>query len=70
MEKCYGCRVGSFVTDNAANVTKMRNNLEKTESGDMNILTYRCSAHILNLLSKYIKIPNLKAQVVDIVKYI
>ncbi|KAG8175836.1 hypothetical protein JTE90_013386 [Oedothorax gibbosus] len=48
----------------------MQNELERTEKEHyINILTYGCSAHILNLLAKDIKISNVKAQVVDVIKY-
>ncbi|XP_045105389.1 uncharacterized protein LOC123500868 [Portunus trituberculatus] len=49
-EHKYKCKVGSFVTDNAANVAKMRSELLKDD--EYNLISYGCSAHILNLLAK------------------
>lgn len=66
-EKKFGCSVRSFVTDNAANVAKMRENLEHRE--DVDVITYGCSAHLMNLLAKDLEIPNIKEQVVQVVKY-
>lgn len=70
MEKArnnFGCQVGSIVTDNAANVAAMRRKLE--EKDDTDLVTYGCSAHILNLLAHDLELPNVKEQVVDVVKY-
>lgn len=52
-ETKYQCKVTSFVTDNAANMRKMRQNItEVTESdSSISLATYGCSAHILNLLA-------------------
>lgn len=66
-EKLFGCSVRSFVTDNAANVAKMREVLEQRE--DVDVITYGCSAHLMNLLAKDLEIPNIKEQVVQVVKY-
>ena len=63
----FGCSVRSFVTDNAANVAKMRENLEQRE--DVDLITYGCSAHLMNLLARDLEIPNIKEQVVQVVKY-
>ena len=57
-EKQFGCSVRSCVTDNAANVAKMREELEKRE--DIDVITYGCSAHLMNLLAKDLEIPNIK----------
>lgn len=66
----FGCSVKSFVTDNASNMTKMRNQLSECEDLDMpDIITYGCSAHILNLLGKDIDVPDLKDEVKKIIKY-
>ncbi|CAG7785743.1 unnamed protein product, partial [Allacma fusca] len=62
----YDATVGSVVTDNAANVARMRRLLEEK---DHSILTYGCSAHLLNLLSKDIQLANVKTQVTKVVKY-
>lgn len=61
----FGCTVKSFVTDNAANMSKMRKELGK---GD-NIITYGCSAHLLNLLSQDMQIKNIKEHITEIIKY-
>ena len=42
------------VTDNAANMAKMRRHLEENLSRDL--LTYGCSAHLLNLSAKDVEI--------------
>lgn len=71
INKCktqYNCAVSSFVTDNAANMSKMRENI-KNEVTDVNVITYGCSAHILNLLSKDLQIRDIKENVVHVVKY-
>lgn len=60
----YNCNVASLVTDNAYNMAKMRNDLKKSD-----IITYGCSAHLLNLLSKDFEIGIIKEHVVQIVKY-
>lgn len=66
----FGCEVRSFVTDNAANMAKMREELAiSTEPGMSDILTYGCSAHICNLLAKDIDIPGVKEHVVQIIKF-
>lgn len=66
-EQTFNCHVRSFVTDNAANVAKMRQELEQRE--DLDLVTYGCSAHLLNLLAKDLEITNIKEQVVQVVKY-
>lgn len=66
-ESQYGCNVKSFVTDNAANMAGMRNSIE--EKIESKIITYGCSAHILNLLCKDLEIKNIKENVVQVVKY-
>jgi len=66
----HGCRVKSFVTDNAANMHKMRDQLAKSdELGMPDIITYGCSAHILNLLAHDIEIPGIKSNIKKIIKY-
>lgn len=66
-ESQYGCIVRSFVTDNAANMACMRKSIE--EKIVSRIITYGCSAHILNLLCKDLEIKNIKENVVQVVKY-
>ncbi|XP_050707111.1 uncharacterized protein LOC126992417 [Eriocheir sinensis] len=56
-EHKYKCKVCSFVTDNAANVVKMKSELLKDD--EYNLISYGCSAHILNLLAKDLEIGNI-----------
>lgn len=52
IEECqatFNCRVRSFATDNAANVSKMRQVLETDNS--LRLIAYGCSAHLLNLFA-------------------
>lgn len=60
----YSCRVASVVTDNAANMAKMRKNIKNA-----NTITYGCSAHLLNLLSQDLDMGTVKEHVVQIIKY-
>ncbi|CAI6351030.1 unnamed protein product [Macrosiphum euphorbiae] len=78
VKKCkeIGCDVRSVVTDNAANMSKMRQELSNSElndgstsSGYFDILTYGCSAHILNLLAHDVNEKSIKDNVKEIVKY-
>jgi Protein of unknown function (DUF 659)/hAT family C-terminal dimerisation region len=71
IRKCktdFGCKVRSFVTDNATNMAKMRSELAKLDDNP-DIITYGCSSHILNLLAHDIEIPGVKEHVVQIMKY-
>lgn len=61
------CNVSSLVTDNAANVSKMRSLI--SENTDFNIIAYGCSAHVMNLLANDIKYPRVKEQIVRVIKY-
>lgn len=63
----FNVKVRSFVTDNAANVKKMRDELTKSEKFD--IIYYGCSAHILNLLAKDLQLPKVGKNVIKIIKY-
>ncbi|XP_045463819.1 uncharacterized protein LOC123673377 [Harmonia axyridis] len=68
--KCeeYNCKVTSIVTDNAANVTKMRRDLfEELDRKD--VITYGCSAHMLNLLAHDIEVPGINGNIKKICKY-
>ena len=67
-ENRYNCRVASLVTDNAANMKKMRKNLI-TNDGFNDIISYGCSAHSLNLLAKDRDIGTIKSQIASIMKY-
>ena len=66
-EREYGCRVRSFVTDNKANVAKMREQLRENE--DLNLITYGCSAHLLNLLAHDVQVQACKENIVKVIKY-
>ena len=60
-EHRFGCKVGTFVTDNASNMVKMRRQLEADSiTPDSNIISYGCSAHYFNLLAKDVEIPGVK----------
>lgn len=52
----FGCTVRSFVTDTAANMADIKKDLGKGEE----IITYGCSANLLNLLSQDMQIRNIK----------
>lgn len=70
IKKCeaeFQCVVRSLVTDNTSNVEKMRRLLDENE--DLDIITYGCAAHILNLLANDISYPNVKEQVLQIIKH-
>ena len=60
----YNCFVSSIVTDNTNNVKSMRTKLRKKQ----NIITYGCSAYLLNLLVSAINISNVKENIVQITK--
>ena len=51
-------------------MVKMRRQLEVDSiTTDSNIISYGCSAHYLNLLSKDVEIPGVKEHIIQIVKY-
>ncbi|KAG8132997.1 hypothetical protein E2320_010814 [Naja naja] len=54
-------QVCSLVTDNAANMSKMRSNLEQHET--TKLITYGCSAHLMYLLAKDFSVPEIKSNV-------
>ena len=64
-EESLGCRVESFVTDNAANMKKMRSQLKESYS----IIAYPCSAHIADRLAKDVDSSAVKSDIVAIHKY-
>ena len=66
-EQPFGCKVGSFLIENASNMVKMRQQL--AEDSDADIISYGCSAHYLNLLAKNVEISGVKEHIVQIVKY-
>lgn len=63
----YDCTVSSFVTDNAANMSAMRNEIKVSDK--FNVIAYGCATHILNLLCKDFEIVDIKQHVFQIVKY-
>lgn len=65
-EEQFSCHVGSFVTDNAANMAKMRRVLK---DNGLNVITYGCSAHLLNLLAHDMEITGIKDHIVQVVRY-
>lgn len=72
IKKCLSdmqCSIRSVVTDNAANVNKMRDLLNKNDEFDL--ITYGCSAHVLNLLANDIAMayPGVKEHLLEIIKY-
>jgi len=66
-ESEFKVMIGSVVTDNAGNVTKMRRELQKED--DLDIIQYGCNAHILHLLSQDLKLSGVIQPVVKIIKY-
>lgn len=66
-ENTFGVKVRSFVTDNTGNVCKMRQYLQETN--EISIITYGCSAHLLNLLAQDVEPPGVKETVLKIIKY-
>lgn len=66
-EEDLNCKVRSVVTDNAANVAKMRLQLEGYENLD--VITYGCSAHVLNLLANDFQFLNVKEHILNVIKY-
>lgn len=66
-EKEFGVNVRSFVTDNAANVQKMRSELASED--EINIIEYGCSAHMLNLLAKDLELPTVTQSIIKVIKH-
>lgn len=62
----YNCKVTSVVTDNAANMAKMRQAL-KDDDPDLNV--YGCSAHLLNLLGEDLTPSAIMKHVKEVNKY-
>lgn len=67
-EKKFKCFIRSVVTDNAANMARMRLQIQR-ESNDVNVITYGCSAHLLNLLAKDLNVEGVMNNIVRIIKY-
>ena len=55
------------MTDNVANMLKMRNNLADDSESD--IVSYGCSAHYLNLLAKDVEMSGVKERIVHVTKF-
>lgn len=66
IEDLYNCKVGSLVTDNAANMVLMRSRVAKSVH---KVVSYGCAAHYLNLLAKDFNNPAATAHVERVVKY-
>lgn len=70
--KCdiHNCKVTSLVINSEVNMDEMREALAKhPDLEGRDILTYRCSSHILNLLSKDLQIPDITGHLKTIIKY-
>ena len=68
----YNCTVRSFVTDNAANMAKMREELAQIDeigAVNNNNIIYRCSTHILNLLAHKLEVDSIKSNIKQVIKY-
>ena len=65
VEDELGCKVKSFVTDNAANMKKCRSQLEDSHP----VITYPCSAHVADRLAKDVDTSDVKSHIVQIAKY-
>lgn len=73
VKKCedFKCTVRSVVTDNAANMSRMRRDLAQQEelASHKDIVTYGCSSHLLNLLAKDLNAEEITEQVKSIMRY-
>ena len=65
-QQTLGCNVRSLVTDNAAAMKKMRNQLSNKYSS---VITYPCSSHVADRLAKDIDTCDVKHEIVTIAKY-
>lgn len=71
--KCniYDCRVTSLVFNSAVSVHDMHENLAKhPDLKGKNIVIYKCSSYLLNLLSKDFQIPDIVDNFKVVVKYL
>ena len=67
----FKVKIRSFVSDNAANMVAMKNQLMRSDDSRISsLVTYGCSAHIGNLLAKDLDDTNARNHVVQIVKHI
>ena len=64
-EETLGCKVRSFVTDNASAMKKMRSQLGVHNP----VITYPCSSHVVDRLAKDVDTSSVKSEVVSIAKY-
>ena len=64
-EESLGCKVTSVVTDNAANMKKMRSQLGVHRP----VITYPCAAHVADRLAKDVDTCAVKSDIVMIAKY-
>jgi len=66
-----GCKVTSLVTDNAANMNRMRQDLAQAETDVPveDVITYGCSSHILHLFSKDIRLRDVNENIKQVIKY-
>jgi len=66
-----GCKVTSLVTDNAANMNRVRQVLAQAETDVPveDVITYGCLSHILHLLSKDIRLRDINEHVKQVIKY-
>lgn len=65
-EERFNCKISSIVTDNAANMKKMREEMIKE-----NVISYGCAAHYANLLASDIHntMSNVSKHIVKILKF-
>lgn len=66
-EANFGVKVRSFVTDNTGNVKKMRRVL--SNEGDLDLVQYGCSAHMLDLLAEDVQVKGVKEHIMKVIKY-
>ena len=65
-EETLGCKVRSFVTDNASAMKKMRSQLGVHNP----VITYPCSSHVVDRLAKDVDTCSVKSEIVTIAKYL
>ena len=64
----FNVSVSGFVTDNAANVAKLRRQIEDGTSDD-DVMLYGCGAHALNLLGKNLENKAVTDKAIQVIKY-
>lgn len=65
-ESKFDVKVRSFVTDNASNVKKKRDNLK---NADIDLIHYGCVFHILNLTAQDVEVPGVQENIIKIIKH-